>query len=347
MPFLLALLLAQAAPAKDLTIAIASVEARGGATAEQASEMNDALTAQLVADGRLRVVERQQIAKVMKEQALAQSGLMTDEVQIKLAQLVGARWIAVGAVQGSGKGLLLSLRAMDSNTAQVAFADTLKVGTHEQIDPGARQLARKMEQKLVGPISGAADGGQELVGDFDVGQVKEGAREVARSLASRFPRINGRIVDALPNGTVSCSFGEAQPFSGQFFQVTGKDEVTEHLVKKGFFVLTAISAGGCTGKVKAERGSAIGEDDVLASLPLKIDLEPFEGSSGVQSVLAKLFTDEVRAALKSYPQFVVGGGSQLKVTGRAAGPRGQRTVQLQVLDKAGTVVTQLEVQQTF
>ena len=105
---------AQPAPGSDKTIAIASVDARGGATADEADEMSDALTSQLVADGRVRVVERQQIAKVMKEQALSQSGLMSDEAQVKLAQLLGARFIAVAAVQGRGKSLLLSLRAMDS-----------------------------------------------------------------------------------------------------------------------------------------------------------------------------------------------------------------------------------------
>src|SRR5205085_8625849 len=140
------LLLAQAAPA-NVTLAIASVDARGGATAEQAAEMNDAITVQLVSDGRLRIVERQQIAKVMKEQALSQSGVMSDEVQVKLAQLVGARWIVVAAVQGKGRGFILSLRAMDSSTAQVAYAETLKVGSEEQIEAGSKQLARKLEDK--------------------------------------------------------------------------------------------------------------------------------------------------------------------------------------------------------
>src|SRR5260370_42279555 len=143
--------LAQPAPVSDKTIAIASVDARGGATADEADEMNDALTEQLVADGRVRVVERQQIAKVMKEQALSQSGAMSDEVQIKLAQLVGARWIGGGAVQTKGKGLLLSLRARDSSTAQVAFAQNLRVGNEDQIEGGAKRLARTLSEKLIGP----------------------------------------------------------------------------------------------------------------------------------------------------------------------------------------------------
>src|SRR5256885_2514601 len=130
---------AQGGPA---TVAIAEVTARGNADADMASEVNDALTDQLVGDGRFRVVERQQIAKVMKEQALSQSGVMSDEVQIKVAQLVGARWIVLGSIQAKGKGLQLSLRALDSSSAQVAYAENLRLGNDDQIEAGSKQLAR-------------------------------------------------------------------------------------------------------------------------------------------------------------------------------------------------------------
>src|SRR6185503_15405861 len=83
--------LAQTTPQapQPASLAIAEVRARGNVDSDDADEFNDALVAQLVSDGRVKVVERQQIAKVMKEQALAQSGVMSDEVQVKVAQLVG------------------------------------------------------------------------------------------------------------------------------------------------------------------------------------------------------------------------------------------------------------------
>ena len=128
------------------TVAIAEVTARGNAGPDLASDMSDALTEQLVAGARLRVVERQQIAKVMKEQMLAQSGVMSDEVQIKVAQLVGARFIVLGTVGTKGRSYVVSLRALDSSSAQVAFSESLKVGSDEQVDAGAKQLARRMEE---------------------------------------------------------------------------------------------------------------------------------------------------------------------------------------------------------
>ena len=340
--------LAQPAAGNDKTIAVASVDARGGATAEEASEMSDALTSQLVADGRVRVVERQQIAKVMKEQALSQSGAMSDEVQIKLAQLVGARWIAVGAVQVKGKGLILSLRAMDSSTAQVAFAENLKVGGEEQIEGGAKQLARKLTEKLIGPApAGGAQASNEVVGDFDIGQVKDGARQVARSLALRFPKLSGRVTDTLPDGTVSCAFDGGQPFPGQFFEISGKDDVTQMDSKKGIFLLKSITAQGCSGKARRAGGADIAKGDLLSAMPLKINLESLEPGPGAQPELARLLADEARSALDSVPNFQVAKDPQLTAIGRVSGPRGHRSVELQVIDKGGNIVQKFELPGSF
>jgi hypothetical protein len=332
-------------PDPQRTLALAAVEARGGATAEQASEAGDAMTAQLVTGGRFRVVERQQLARVMKEQALAQSGAMSDEVQIRLAQLVGARFIGLAAVQQSGKGLVLSLRAIDSSTAQVVFADTLRLGGPDQLDAGARKLARALEEKLAGaPGAGA---GAELVGDFDLAQVKDSARAVARSLALRFPKLSGTIVESLPDGTATCAFGAAQPFAGQFFEVSGRDDVTESVQQKGWFLLKSISGGACSGRVKRAGGAEVVNGDALSSLPLKLAFSPLEAGAGTAPELAKLFADETRGALKTAPQFDVQEQGQLTALGRVSGPRGHRTVELQVQDKGGKVVQKLELPASF
>lgn len=336
---------ASAEAAAQKTVALAAVEARGSATAEQAAELNDAVVAQLVNDGKLRVVERQQMARVMKEQALSQSGAMSDEVQIKLAQLVGARTIVVGAVQGSGKGLMLSLRAMDSSTGQVTFAENLKIGSAEQISAGAHQLAQKLESKLTG--TAVASNG-EAVGDFDVGQVKDSARALARSLSLRFPRITGRIVEYLPDGSATCSFGSATPFEGQLFEVTGRDDVTESTVRKGYFLLKGFGTHGCSGRVKRDGPGEISSGDSLSSTPLKFGLDPLQAGAGTDAALAKLLTDETVGALKGSATLTLGSESpQLNGTGRVTGPRGHRTVEVQVVDKAGNVVQSIELPGNF
>jgi TolB-like protein len=348
LPLFLLAVIAQAALAQapaQQTLAIASIEARGGAGEGLAAEVNDALTAQLVADGRLRVVERQQIAKVMKEQALSLSGVVSDETQVKLAQLVGARFIAIGSVQPSGRSLMLSLRAMDSTTAQVVFADSVTLGSADQLQAGARQLGRKLAGKLAGGSGPASS--NELVGDFDAARVKDSAKGLARSLAMRFPKLSGQVVESLPDGSVSCGFNGAQPFAGQFFEIDGRDEVTGEMTKKGFFLLKNTSGGACSGRAKNEPGAAIGKGDQLNALPLKINIESLEPGPGTQPELARLLADEIRAALDTVPNFRVASDPQLTAVGRVSGPRGRRSVELQLVDKSGNVVQKLDLPASF
>jgi hypothetical protein len=332
------------------TIAIAEVAARGNVDPDLASEANDALTDQLVADGRFRVVERQQIAKVMKEQMLAQSGVMSDEVQIKVAQLVGARFIVLGTVSAKGRSYAIGARALDSGTAQVAFAGTLRVGSEEQIEAGCKQLARKLADKLAGPTRGIASqpvAPGDVVGDFDPAQVRDGAQAVARSLAMRFPRLTGRIVNALPNGTASCSFDSGEPFKGEFFEVSGRDDVTEQDARKGWFLLSSWSRSGCSGRFKREAGGIVEDGDTLTSVPVKISVEAVQPGPGAQPELATLLASELRAALDSYPQFQVTTDPQLTATGRVSGSRGRRSVELQVVDKGGTILQKVNVATSF
>ena len=333
---------AQAAP----TLAIAEVSSRGNADSDNASDMADALTEALVADGRVRVVERQQIAKVMKEQALSQAGVMSDEVQVKVAQLVGARWIVLGTIGTKSKSYVLSLRALDSSSAQVAFADSVKIGSEDQIEAASRQLARKLTGKLLGAAGGSA-ASAEVVGDFDASQVKDGAKAVARTLALKFPKLTGRLVNVIPNGTASCSFSDASPFKGEFFQISGADEVTGQDTGKGYFLLSSYSQNGCSGRIKREGGANVNDGDTLTSMPLKIGVEAVEAGPGTQPELAKLVADEIRAALDTFPQFQVSPDPQLTATGRVAGGRGNRSVALQVIDKGGNLVGNVDVPVAF
>lgn len=330
------------------TLALAAVTARGGADSDDADEMTDALETALVADGRLRLVERRELQRVMKEQALSQSGVMSDAAQIKVAQLAGARFIAVGAVQAKGSRYTLSLRAIDAESGQVAFAASQRIGSAEQIEAGSTQLARKLADRLAPSAVSQAQAPAEVVGDFDPGQVKDMAQRLARAMALRFPKVAGKIVESVPNGTATCSFpSESSGFAGQFYEISGVDELTGQPRTKGYFLLQTLSAQGCAGKFKAEAGQAVGAGDALQPAPIKVELMPLEAGAGAQAELAKALTDETRAALEALPQFQLSAEPQLAVMGRVAGPHGQRSVQLQVVDKKGNVVAKVDQPGSF
>ena len=87
--------------------------------------------------------------------------------------------------------------------------------------------------------------------------------------------------------------------------------------------------------------------DQLLSMPLKISLQPMEAGAGAEPALAKVLTEETRAAIGSFPQFTLASDAQLTALGRVSGPRGRRSLSLQVMDKQGNAVQKIDVPGDF
>ncbi|MBS2022870.1 MAG: hypothetical protein JST92_10695 [Deltaproteobacteria bacterium] len=330
---------------KDQTIAFAGIDAREGATSDQAAHFGDLLTATLVNDGKLRVVERAQIAKVMKEQALASSGVMSDEVQIKVANLVGARYLALGSIAREGRSWTLNLRAIDSSTAQIASADTQKIGGADQLEAAARTMARRLTDKLLGTKTSGAG---EVVGDFDPSLIKEASRQLARMLAARFPKVEGKLVNSLPNDTSSCHFPDTRGiFKGERFELSGYDMVTEHDAQKGYFLLTDFTETSCSGRIKKTAPTEISDGDTIRSMALKVAMDPLEVGAGVEPELGKLFSNETKESLKNQPQFDLNGEAQIFLSGRIVGGKGHRAIEVQAQDKSGNVIQRWDLTGAF
>ena len=335
--------IAGVARAKD-TLAIVAVDPKGDAGRDQADNVADVITTTLVSDGRLKLVERVQIARAMREQALSQSGATSDEGQVQVGKLTGAKWVAVGTVNGDRHTFVLSLRVIETSTAAIAAAERLRVD-EGSLDEGAKRLALQVAHRLGGGAQPSSAGT-----DFDPTLVREAGRGLSQILSRRFPPLEGRIIDSLPNGTATCSLPQLAGFEGQRFEITGYDEVTEQNVRKGLFLLTSYSDSLCAGRLRPERGQAIEEKDRLKSLPMKISHDPLELGEGAEAEMAKLLFEETKAFLKLVPQFELASPAeaQLTTSARIAGPRGKRTIQVQVMNaKSGQVIRQLDLVGTF
>jgi hypothetical protein len=273
---------------------------------------------------------------------------MSDEVQIKVAQLVGARFLLIASVSQEGRSLTISGRAIDSSSAQVAFADNVKVGSADQLPAGARLFARKLQDKLTGGSTVQSAG--EQVGDYDPSQIKEAARQLAQLLAGRFPKVEGKLKNVIPDGSSGCSFPRWEStFSGQHFYVFGVDSVTGQELQKGIFVLKNISGQGCAGRLKSDGPDEISDGDTLRSDALKVSLEPLSTGPGVDAEMGKVLSTETRESLKSEPGFVVAeaGEAQLSLVGRIGGGKGHRIIEVQARDKKNNVIQQWKLDGTF
>lgn len=100
------------------SIAIMPVELAPGISPEVANEMESFFTTQLM-DAGFKVVERHRMAAILKEQALAQSGLTADDT-IKIGQLSHADALLFGKVHLHESGVK-AVNETDTNGAAVTM----------------------------------------------------------------------------------------------------------------------------------------------------------------------------------------------------------------------------------
>jgi hypothetical protein len=299
------------------------------------------MTSAIVADGRVRLVERQDLRRVMKEQALSQSGAIGNDVQVKVGQLLGATWVAVVKVRSDGASYTLQANVLETNSGAVVDAEKVTADGRE-LESGAKRLATTVVNRLTGS--------NVQVNDFDSTQVREAGRGLSQLLARRFPALEGNIVDTMPTGTATCRLPTQGGFEGQRFEIVGYDEIQEQNTRKGLFLLTAYNDNLCSGRLKVEHGTAVEGKDKLKSLPIKISLDPLELGEGAEANMAKQLLEEAKAFLKLQPQFELTSSAEAQLTtqARIAGPRGKRAIQVQVVNaKTGAVIRQLDLVGTF
>jgi curli biogenesis system outer membrane secretion channel CsgG len=105
LPFVLALLLYVSFSDAQLKkrVAVATFEDKSGSGYNHlGSGVADMLTTALVKSGKFIVIERQELEKVLDEQKLGESGLVTPESAPKVGKLLGAELFVVGSVSEFG-----------------------------------------------------------------------------------------------------------------------------------------------------------------------------------------------------------------------------------------------------
>ncbi len=104
------------------------------------TQASDQLATHLVKSNAFIVIEREQLAKVMGEQALGQTGAVKGETAAKVGELLGAQALITGSItefgftQGTTDGgvfkkkvqtvrCVVNIRAIDTSTGQIIFAE--------------------------------------------------------------------------------------------------------------------------------------------------------------------------------------------------------------------------------
>ncbi|MHC1700368.1 MAG: CsgG/HfaB family protein [Humidesulfovibrio sp.] len=161
---------AQAQEAAPTTLAVLPFENNAVTDHQAYGPLAQGLAAMLITDLKmagtsLKVIERAQIAALLKEIALGQSGMLDAGTAVQAGRLLGAQAIAFGSFMVLGNDVRLDARIIKVETSECILGASI-MGKKDEFMKLERQLAEKiaaaLKTTLATPASGpAARGGMD------------------------------------------------------------------------------------------------------------------------------------------------------------------------------------------
>ncbi len=128
--------------------AIFAFEERGAGVKDMGAKVSDILFAKMAVDPNLYLVDRQDMAKILEEQTLSLSGMVTPDQAVKVGNLTGAKILVTGSVIEADKTMYVVAKIIGTETSRV-FGESVKGRTDDEIGPLVEQLAKQVGDSIV------------------------------------------------------------------------------------------------------------------------------------------------------------------------------------------------------
>ena len=132
------------APAADApTLVVVKLKEQGVSEAE-ASLVSDMLRSSIARTGKYRVIEREQMERLMAEKAIAMADMTNDSAEAGVAKLLNARFMGVGSFGKLMGNYVLSFRVVDVETGLMKGAGTAEGETLDQVKKGIAKISASL-----------------------------------------------------------------------------------------------------------------------------------------------------------------------------------------------------------
>lgn len=98
-----------------------------------------------------KVVERMRLNEILTEQKLGSSDLADADARIRLGRMTGAQRMVFGSFMAVGDQIRVNLRAVDTATSQVVYADEYTTG-YDLVLNEAQKMAMRLSRALGGSL---------------------------------------------------------------------------------------------------------------------------------------------------------------------------------------------------
>ena len=121
------------------------------------------LNAQLALNPQLRVVEREQLQRILEEQRLGASGQLDPQTLVRVGKIIGARYMIYGGyITDPSKTMVITLIAFDTETSEQIFSDnTVKGKTDKLLELIAQSSALASTKLKLPQLPPASPAGRE------------------------------------------------------------------------------------------------------------------------------------------------------------------------------------------
>lgn len=169
---------------RPMTIAFIGIKSMGGGLLREGMSeiLQQEVSRGLMKSGRISVVEREMIDKLLAELKLGSSELADPETALKLGKLLSARLAVTGSLVQVPNGVRLSLRMIDPETSAIKITYADEISANKSLTLLAEQTAKalseriKEEYPLRGKIAAVEEEGAVIVNLGSRHGIKQGAR---------------------------------------------------------------------------------------------------------------------------------------------------------------------------
>jgi TolB-like protein len=125
-------------------VVVFAFESKSPESADMGGDVAQAITEALLKGKLLKPVERTELKKILAEQDMSLSGLISDKDAIAVGRIAGARFILLGSLSFVADQVRLNARLLDVETAEIVAAESV-YGEKKAIFKLEESLARKIE----------------------------------------------------------------------------------------------------------------------------------------------------------------------------------------------------------
>jgi TolB-like protein len=146
-----ALIISIALPADRTRIAVMSFTTKTGVEANIGETVTDLLSSSLVTLKKFEVLDRENLHKVLKEQALQNSGCTEQACAVKLGNILNVQRLVVGSISKLGQQYLVTVNFVDIERGKVEISESTTVGVSDLV-PRIQRIVAKIGNQV--PVAG-------------------------------------------------------------------------------------------------------------------------------------------------------------------------------------------------